>query len=109
MFKSLFGSDKRGKILLYLYTHGEAYPTEMATAFQWYLNTVQNQLQKLEGDGIVYSRLRGKIRLFGLNPRNPFSREVKAILEKMLDFVSEEEKKKLYRPRLRPRRSGKPL
>jgi len=109
VFKGLFGSDKRGKILLYLFTHGEAYPTEIAKAFQWYLNAVQNQLLNLERDGMVYSRLRGKVRLFGLNPRNPFSKEITAVFEKMLDFISEEDKEKFYRPRRRPRRSGKPL
>lgn len=109
MYKGVFGSEKRGKILLYLFTHGEAYPTEIAKAFQWYLNAVQNQLRNLESDGLVYSRLRGRTRLFGLNPRFPFYKEIKTILEKMLVFVSEADMEKLYRPRLRPRRSGKPV
>jgi len=109
MYKGVFGSEKRGKILLYLYTHGEAYPTEIAKTFQWYLNAVQNQLRNLESDGIVYSRLRGRIRLFGLNPRYPFFKETGTLLEKMLVFVSKEDMEKFFRPRRRPRRSGKPL
>ncbi len=108
MFKPLFGSEKKGKILLYLYSNREAYPTEIAKAFKFYLNAVQNQLLNMERDGILYSRLKGKVRLFGINPRYPFNKELVAILEKALDFVSKEEKEKLYTPRLRPRRTGKP-
>ena len=108
MFKALFGSEKKGKILLYIYTNGEAYPTEIAKAFKFYLNAVQNQLLNMERDGILYSRLRGKVRLFGLNPRYPFKKELEALLEKALNFIPAEEKEKYFMPRLRPRRTRKP-
>ncbi|MBN1223743.1 MAG: hypothetical protein JXB23_10865, partial [Candidatus Aminicenantes bacterium] len=104
-----FESDKKEKILLFLYTRGEAYPREIARAFQFYINTVQNQLFNLEGGGVLYSRLKGKVRLFGINPRYPFKKELGALLEKALKFVPDEEREKFYSPRLRPRRSGKPL
>lgn len=109
MLEPLFESDKKEKILLFLYTHGEAYPREMARAFQSYINTIQNQLLNLERGGVLYSRLKGKVRLFGINPRYPFKKELEALLEKALKFVPDEEKEKFYRPRLRPRRTGKPL
>jgi len=109
MFDGIFGSEKRGKILLYIYTNGESYPTEIAKAFNFYLNTVQNQLLKMESTGILYSKLKGRVRLFGLNPRYPFKKELDSILEKTLKFIPEEEKEKFYTPRLRPRRTGKPL
>jgi hypothetical protein len=73
------------------------------------VNTVQYQLLKLESGGVLYSRLRGRIRLFGFNPRYPFKRELEALLEKALTFVPEDERRRLYTPRLRPRRTGKPL
>ena len=109
MLKAIFGSEKKGKILLYLYTHGEAYPSEIANAFKFYLNAVQNQLLNMERDCILYSKLKGKVRLFGINPRYPFKKELEALLEKALDFIPEEEKEKFYTPRLRPRRTGKPF
>jgi predicted transcriptional regulator len=109
MLKALFGSEKKGKILLYLYTNGEAYPTEIAKAFKFYLNTVQNQMLNMERDGILYSRLKGKVRLFGINPRYPFKKELEALLEKVLKFIQEEEKEKYFVRRLRPRRTGKPF
>lgn len=109
MLKALFGSEKKGKILLYLYTNREAYPTEIAKAFNFYLNTVQNQMLNMERDGILYSSLKGKVRLFGINPRYPFKKELEALLEKALKFIPEEEKEKYFVRRLRPRRTGKPF
>lgn len=109
MLEPLFESTAKEKILLYLHTHGESYPREMARDLGFYINAVQYQLQKLERGGVLYSKLKGKVRLFGLNPRYPFRKELAAVLEKALLFVREEERLKLYRPRLRPRRTGKPL
>lgn len=109
VLEPLLESEKKEKILLYLYTHGEAYAREIANTFQFYLNTVQNQLLNLEKGGVLYSKLKGKVRLFGINPRYPFKKELEALLEKTLTFIPEEEKEKFYKPRLRPRRTGKPL
>lgn len=109
MLEPLFESEKKEKILLYLYTHGEDYPREIARAFKFYVNTVQNQLLNLERGGVLYSKLKGKVRLFGINPRYPFKRELESLLEKVLVFLPDEEREKFYTPRLRPRRTGKPL
>jgi len=109
MFKGIFGSEKKGKILLYIYTNGECYAREIARRFNYYLSSVQNQLLNLEKDGILYSKLKGKVRLFGLNPRYPFKNELEALLEKFLQFIPEEEIEKFYQPRLRPRRTQKPI
>lgn len=109
MLEPLLESDKKEKLLLYLYTHGESYPREMARSLGLNLRTVQNQLQNLERGGVLYSKLKGKVRLYGINPRYPFKKELEALLEKALVFVPDEEKDKYYKPRLRPRRTGKPL
>lgn len=109
MLEPLFGSEPKEKALLYLYTHGESYSREIARAFGLYGNTVQYQLLKLESGGVLYSKLKGRVRLFGFNPRYPFKKELEALLKKALSFIPEEELDRLYRPRLRPRRTGKPL
>ena len=109
MLEPLLESEIKEKILLYVYTHGESYPSEIAKAFKFYINAVQNQLLNLEKGGIFYSKLKGKVRLFGINPRYPFKKELEALLEKTLKFVPEKEKEQYYKPRLRPRRTGKPL
>lgn len=109
MFKALFGSETKGKLLLYLYTNGESYPAEIARVFGVYLNAVQHHLDNMERGGILYSKLKGKIRLFGINPRYPFKKELEALLEKTLLFIPENEKEKYYIRRIRPRGSRKPL
>ena len=109
MFKGIFGSDKRGRILLFIYTNGESYPREISRKLNIYLTGVQNQLLNLENDNVLYSKLKGKIRLYGINPRYPFRKELEILLEKILEFITEDEKTKLYMPRLRPRRTKKPL
>ena len=108
MLEPLLESEPKEKALLYLFTHGESYAREIARAFGLYGNTVQYQLLKLESDGVLYSKLKGRVRLFGLNPRYPFKKELEALLTKALSFVPEEERERHYRPRLRPRRTGKP-
>lgn len=109
VLEPLFESGTKEKLLLYIFTHGESYPREIARSLGLYVNTVQYQLLKMESGGVLYSKLKGRIRLFGFNPRYPFRRELEALLAKALAFVPEEEAERLYRPRLRPRRTGKPL
>jgi len=108
MLKAVFGSEIKAKLLLYLYSNGESYPTEIARTFGIHLFAVQNQLLNMEKDGLLYSQLKGRIRLFGLNPRYPFKKELEALLEKALAFLPKEERP-LYIRRLRPRRTGKPI
>ena len=109
MLKPLLGSEKKEKILLFIFTHVESYAREIARAFNFNLNTVQSQLLNLERGGVLYSKTKGKVRLFGINPRYPFKKEMEELLKKVLTFVPEDEKRKFYAPRLRPRRTGKPL
>jgi DNA-binding transcriptional ArsR family regulator len=109
MLEPLLESSSKEKILIYIYTHGESYPREISVSLGYHVNTVQYQLLKLEGGGVLYSKLKGRVRLFGFNPRYPFKKELEALLAKALSFVPEEELDRLYRPRLRPRRTGKPL
>jgi len=109
MLEPLFESPTKGRVLLFLYTHGESYGREIARELGFYPNAVQYQLLKLEKGGVLFSKLRGKVRLFGLNPRYPFKKELEALLEKSLSFIPQEERERLYMPRLRPRRTGKPL
>jgi DNA-binding transcriptional ArsR family regulator len=108
MLEPLFESPTKGRVLLFLYAHGESYGREIARELGLYPNAVQYQLLKLENGGVLFSKPRGKVRLFGLNPRYPFKRELEALLEKSLSFVPKEERERLYMPRLRPRRTGKP-
>jgi len=109
MLEPLLESEIKEKILLYLYANGESYPREIAKALQFNINSVQNQMLNLEKGSVFYSKLKGKVRLFGLNPRYPFKKELEALLEKVLFFMSENERSQIFAVRLRPRRTKKPL
>lgn len=109
MLEPLMESPTKSKILLYVHTHGESYAREIARALGLYVNAVQYHLLRMEGGGLLYSKFKGKVRLFGINPRYPFRKELAALLERSLAFVPEHERENLYKPRLRPRRTGKPL
>lgn len=109
MLSILFNSPLREKILYYLLECGDGYSSELAKNFGASLFAVQNQLQRLEGAGILVSRAIGKTRIYTLNPRYFLIGELTAILKKSFERLPEEEIRAYYRPRKRPRRSGKPL
>ncbi len=109
MLEGLFGNVIVEKILFMLNTYGEGYPLGMAKTFGEPVNGIQQQLKRLENAGIVVSRLIGKVRLYTFNPRYPFLNSLKTLISKAYDFLPEDEKRKYYRMRTRPRRAGKPL
>jgi DNA-binding transcriptional ArsR family regulator len=108
MLEGLLDSRAKEKALLYIRANGPSYAREIARAFSLNLSVVQNQLLKLEAGGVLYSQLRGRVRLFGFNPRYAFKEELGALLEKVLDFLPPGQMAVLQK-RLRPRRTGKPF
>lgn len=109
MLESIFGNATVEKVLLYLQNYNEGYASEIATTFSISLSVVQKQLKRLEDGGIIVSQPKGRTRLFLWNPRYPFREELQTLLEKSFEFMPENEIKKYYRKRQRPRRGGKPL
>lgn len=109
MLESLLGTTNREKVLVFLEARSEGYPREIADFFKTDLRAIQNQMEKLEQGGVIYSRLAGRTRLYSFNPRYPFLKELKALLEKALEFYPEAEKERLFPERSRPRRKGKKL
>jgi DNA-binding transcriptional ArsR family regulator len=104
MLEALLESAVKEKILLFLLANDGSYPSEIARNFSFNLNAVQFQLKKLEKAGVLTSQLRGKVRLYGLDPRYPFSGELQALLRKAFALLDSQEKEKFYviRPQLRP-------
>jgi len=108
MLEGLTGSVVAEKILLFLANYSEGYPREIARIFGLNLSAVQGLLDRLERGGIVVSRLRGRTRLYVLNPRWAFRDELLALLKSALAAVPPDETRKYFRARTRPRRRGKP-
>jgi predicted transcriptional regulator len=109
MLEVLFGSITMERVLIYIYARKEGYAREIARFFDADLTPVQNQLKKLENGSILVSKLVGRTRLYYLNPRYPFIKELNKLLEKAIGFLSEQDKEKLVIYRTRPRRSRKPI
>ena len=111
MFELIFSSKITEKILFYLQANEQAYGSELAENLQETLNAVQNTLKRLEKSGLLASTLLGKTRVYQINPRYPFKQEMMDLIKKAYTFLPDEQKFKLYEPRVRrrPRRLGKPL
>jgi hypothetical protein len=109
MLEPIIGSKNCERVLIFLTSREEGYAREVAEFFKTSLGPLQKQFEKLEAGGVIYSQLAGRTRMYAFNPRYPFLREIKALLDKALSFYPEEVRERLLMVRRRPRRSGKPL
>jgi len=109
VLKGVLRAESQEKVLIYLLLRNSGYGKSIAEFYGIPVNPVQKQLARLEVDGVVVSRLIGKVRQYELNPRYPFLRALKELLKAAVaayppDIVSE-----LMVERARPRQPGKPL
>ena len=109
MLASLLGSKGSEKVLIFIAARGEGYARAISQFFDMDISTIQNQLDKFELGGILVSTTKGRTRLYTFNPRYPFLKELKQLLDKALSFYPEDEREKLVMERRRPRRRGKPI
>jgi hypothetical protein len=109
MLESLFGSINAERVLIFLFAREKGYAREIARFYETGFSPIYKQLERLEFGGILVSHKVGKTREFVFNPRYPFLRELKSLLDKALSFYPEKERENLVMNRRRPRRSGKKL
>lgn len=109
MLEPILGNGTIEKILFTLESYGQAYPMELSRMFNIPVNGIQQQLERLENGGVVVSLMLGRTRLYKFNPRYPFLKEFKALIQKAMEFLPEKEIQQYYRKRTRPRKKGKPL
>jgi hypothetical protein len=107
MLKPLLGSKSSEKVLIFIEALGDGYAREISRFFGIALDPIQKQMDKLELGGILASFNKGRTRIYSFNPRYPFLKELKGLLDKALTFYPEEERKRLLMNRRRPRRRGK--
>ena len=108
MLEPLLASVNCERVLMFIAARDEGYLREMAAFYQSAPAPLLKQLEKLEAGGVLFSRLAGRTRLYGFNPRYPFLKELRALLDKALTFYPEEVRASLQESRRRPRRKGKP-
>lgn len=109
MLEALLGSQSRERVLIFIFARQRGYATEIARFFKTRLFSIQNQLDRLEREGVLISELSGRTRLYQFNPRYAFLAELEALLDKALSMYPESERQDLLLNRRRPRRRGKPL
>ena len=109
MLEAILGSASSERVLMFILSRDEGYAREIARFFSTDLDPIQKQLAKLEAAGVLVSRSAGRTRLFSFNPRYPMIEELRALLQKTLEFYPEDTRASLLLNRRRPRRSGKPL
>ena len=109
MIENLFGNRTAAKVLLYVVNYGEGHTSGIAKTYDIPKSQVRKQLLRLEEGGILIGRNVGNIRMFQINPRCPYKKELESLLEKVLSLLPDSETEKFYRQRRRPRRTGKEL
>jgi hypothetical protein len=109
MIEAILGSKNAERVLVFIFARNEGYAREIASFYNADLKSIQLQLDKFEKSGVLASRTVGRTRPYVFNPRYPFLRELKALLEKAMTFYPENERENLIMNRRRPRAKGKDL
>lgn len=109
MFEALLGSQAAEKVLVFINARDGGYGREISEFSGTSLAPVQKQLAKFEQANILYSELKGRTRIYRLNPRYALYKELVQILNKMAECYPPEIREQLLMNRRRPRRAGKPL
>jgi hypothetical protein len=109
LLSGLFGNETAEKVLLSIANYGSGYPRGIATNFSIPVSQVQRQLERLEREAVLSSRLVGRTRVYELNPRYLFRSELDALLKKALKSLPSSFMDEHFTQRARPRRRGKPL
>ena len=108
VLKGILRAESQEKILLYLITRETGYGKAIAEFYGLSQNSVQKQLSRMEDDGVVISRLIGRLREYQLNPRYVFYAPMKEVLKSALEAYPRSVTQQLTMNRTRPRKAGKP-
>ena len=109
MFEAILGSKSAERVLVYINARENGYGREIAAFYGGSLTSVQKQLEKLENANVLYSELQGRTRIYRMNPRYAINKELKQLLDKIIEFYPPDLRNELIMNRRRPRRKGKPL
>ncbi|MEE4362283.1 MAG: hypothetical protein V2I63_12260 [Pseudomonadales bacterium] len=109
VLEAILGNRSAAWVLLFIQAYGEGHALRISTTYGLGLNMVQRQLKRLEGSGVLISRTVGRTRLYAFNERNPTVRNLRNFLSAELDLLPEEDQRRYFRQRQRPRRAGKSL
>lgn len=109
VLEAILGNRTAAMVLLYIEAYGEGYGLRIAETFDLGLSMTQRQLKRLEGNGVLVSRMVGRTRVFTFNERHPTVRNLRTFLAAEFELLPRDDVHRYFRQRQRPRRSGKPL
>lgn len=108
VLRGILRAESQEKVLVYLLLRGSGYGKSIAEFYGVPTNPVQKQLARLEADGVIVSRLIGKVRSYELNPRYPFIEPLTQLLKAAVAAYPADVSSELLVQRTRPRQAGKP-
>ena len=109
MLEPIVGSKSSEQAFIFLIARNEGYATEIAKFFGADLYAIQKQLERLENSEVLVSKKIGRTRVYQFNPRYPFLKELKSLLERVLSFYPDDIQERLIMNRRRPRKKDKSL
>ncbi len=93
--------------LLFLRINSDGFASEIARTLGVSLSAVQAQLARFVRAGIIGGRLRGRTRIYALEPRSVLRDQVAGLLDRGIELLPPDQRRALT-VRRRPRRAGKP-
>lgn len=109
VLQDLFGSRSAEGVLLYLYHYGEGYGRGIASDLELSLESVQRQLDKLEGARVLVTRRLGRTLVFSWNEKSKTARKVKDLVATVYEGIPLEKRAEIFSVRRRPRSKNKPV
>ena len=103
----LFGSRAAEAVLLHLYHYGESYGRAISKDFAISLDSVQRQLEKFSGAGVLVSKSQGRTLLYSWNAKSRLAARLKDLVAVIYDGMSIEARARIFATRRRPRAKGK--
>ena len=107
MLDKIFGNETISMIYLNLFHYDEVYSALIEKNTGIGSRAVLNQLNKMEEAGVLVSRSVGRTRLYQFNPKSPFVKPIKDIIEITYSNMNIKMKEKMFKERMRPRAKGK--
>ena len=82
LLRSILGSESSAGVLSFLAAYRQGYASEIARFIDMDLFAVQKQLEKLEAEQVLTSRIEGRIRIYTFNTQYPLYAELMNLIEK---------------------------
>ena len=110
MLSVIFGNDNAERVLQYLLAKENGYLSEISEFYGVAPSIIKKQVDKFESGNIIVGKNIGRTRVFELNQRYPFIKELIALLKRARMAYPEELRDDLLSPkRTRFRKNDKPL